>query len=178
MGKVNHLKIEEYFQFFTQNKLDSLCLVKQNYPNTVASTHPELLYVLPPAPHIMFSYQIAFWKKSVLKEMALPHENPWMSEWYGSQRAEIIKIKLACPITRELSPIHYDLAGCLHQGKWLENAVEFLNEINYSVDFKKRDLYDDVYNKRSFRFKIKKMIIIAGLKGSYFDLLKRKIWKS
>lgn len=174
MGDVNHLKIEEYYHFFVKENLDSLCLEYQGYPNIEPTNHPDLVYVYPPAPHIMFSYQIAFWKKQVLVEMALPHENPWMSEWYGSQRAEKMKIKLACPRQEVQWPILYDLCGCLHQGKWLQNAVDFLKSIDYQVDFSKRGLYEGIYKTLKFRLKLKYMIWSTGLKGSYYDLYKRK----
>lgn len=174
MGKVNHHKVEEYYQFFCKDNLDSLCLEYQGYPNVKSTSHAELLYVLPPAPHIMFSYQIAFWKKSILREMALPHENPWMSEWYGSQRAEKMKIKLACPKNEIQWPILYDLRGCLHQGKWLDNAITFLQTINYTIDFNKRGYYGGGYNTIKYRFKAKYLIWSTGIKGSYFDLYKRK----
>lgn len=173
MDKVNSEKIEEYFKFFIEDNLDSLCLEYQNYPNLEKTKHPELVYVLPPAPNIMFSYQIAFWKKSVLYEMVLPHEDPWLSEWFGSKRAEKMKIRLACPNKNVSWPIVYDLRGCLHQGKWLENAIEFLKSNNYSFDFKKRGLYTDGYKTLSFKIKIKWKIWKAGLKGSYYDLFKR-----
>ncbi|HAO05991.1 MAG TPA: hypothetical protein DCQ50_03170 [Chryseobacterium sp.] len=174
MGKVNHQQVEEYYQYFCEEKIDSLCLEYQGYPNVTDTTHPELVNVIPPAPNIMFSYQIAFWTKSMLREMALPHENPWMSEWYGSQRAEKMRIKLVCPKQEIQWPIPYDLRGCLHQGKWLDNTVEFLNSINYKVDFEKRGYYLDGYTTLQYRFKAKYMIWSTGIKGSYIDLWKRE----
>lgn len=175
MGKVNHQKVEEYYQYFYENNLDSLCLEYQGYPNVTATNHRDLVNVIPPAPNVMFSYQIAFWTKAMLQEMALPHENPWMSEWYGSQRAEIMRIKLVCPKNGIQYPIPYDLKGCLHQGKWLDNAVEFLNSIDYPINFDKRGLYVDGYNTIIFRVKLKLKIWSTGLKGSYLDLFIRKI---
>lgn len=174
MGKVNHQKVEEYYQYFCDNNLDSLCLEYQGYPNVTETNHSDLVNVIPPAPNVMFSYQIAFWTKVMLREMALPHENPWMSEWYGSQRAEIMRIKLACPKRGMQYPIPYDLKGCLHQGKWLDNAVEFLNLIDYPINFDKRGYYVDGYNSFTFRVKLKLKIWATGLKGSYLDLFLRK----
>jgi hypothetical protein len=173
MGKVNHQKIGEYFQYFCEEKLDSLCLVYQQYPNVMQAKHPELLHVEPPAPYIMFSFQIAFWKKELLREMALPHENPWMSEWYGSQRAEKMRINLACIKNEAINPICYDLKGCLHQGKWLDQAVKFLKSIGYEVDFDARGYYKGGYNSLNYKIKAKWMILSTGMKGSYFDLMKR-----
>ena len=173
MGKVNHQQVDEYFHYFCDNKLDSLCLEYQGYPNVTSTNHPDLVTVIPPAPHIMFSYQIAFWTKAMLREMALPHENPWMSEWYGSLRAEKMRIKLVCPKNGIKYPIPYDLAGCLHQGKWLNSAVEFLHSINYKINFNKRGFYVDGYSTLKYRFEAKYLIWSTGLKGSYWDLIRR-----
>lgn len=174
MGKVNDKKITEYYDYYVSKNLDSLCLVHQGYPNIEKSEHSELHMVYPPAPRIMFSYQIAFWKKAMLKEMALPHENPWTSEWYGTLRAEKMKIKLSSIANTELNPIPYDLAGCLHKGKWLDNAIEHLNKINYRIDFAKRGFFTEQPPTIKNRFKIKWMLVKDGLKGSYWDLWKRK----
>lgn len=175
MGKVNHQKIEDYFKFFINNSLDSLCLVHQRYPNVKNTKYPELLFVQPPAPNIMFSYQIAFWKKDILYQMALPHENPWMSEWFGSLRAEKMNIRLACLNKNSSKPISYDLRGCLHQGKWLDNAVDFLKEINYKkINYKNRGYYTNEYNTLKLRLKVKYMLWSTGLKGSFLDLRMRK----
>lgn len=173
MGKVNNDKIEEYFDFFIQKDLDSLCLVDQGFPNIKESGHPELKLVYPPAPRIMFSYQIAFWKKSMLYQMALPHENPWTSEWYGTLRAEKMSIKLASVYCKAYNPIPYDLAGCLHKGKWLNNAVDFLNSVNYPLNFSSRGYFQELPQTIKNRIKVRWMLIKDGIKGSYWDLLKR-----
>ncbi|WP_167607484.1 hypothetical protein [Maribellus sediminis] len=173
MDKVRPYKLEEYYNYFVSENLDTLCLVHQNYPNQIPSVHPELNNVIPPAPYVMFSYQVAFWKKIILREMALPHENPWMSEWYGSKRAEKMKIRLAC-LKQDLErPIQYDLKGCLHQGKWLDNAVDFIRAKELKVNFDKRGCYVDGYNSLIFRVKLKLTIWSTGLRGSYWDLWKR-----
>jgi len=174
MGKVNDRKIAEFYDYFRAKKLDSLCLVHQAYPNVEQSEHRELHRIHPPAPNIMFSYQIAFWKRAMLTEMALPHENPWTSEWFGTLRAEKMRIKLSSIANKEFNPIPYDLAGCLHKGKWLENATDHLNKINYSIDFNKRGFFTEQPPTIKNRIKIKWMLVKDGLKGSYLDLWKRK----
>jgi hypothetical protein len=173
MGRVNNIKIQEYFYFFIQNKLDSLCLVCQNFPNVNPTSNRELVLVFPPAPHIMFSYQIAFWNKALLYEMALPHENPWSSEWYGTLRAEKMKIKLASVSNEKFNPIPYNPAGCLHKGKWLADAKNHLNNLKYGVDFKLRGDYQEPKKTIINRIKVKWMLIKDGLMGSYFDLIFR-----
>lgn len=174
MGKVSSAKIDEYFNFFIKKDLDTLCLTKQGYPNIKQTDDLELVMVNAPAPFVMFSYQIAFWKKSMLYHMALPHENPWTSEWFGTKRAEKMKIKMAAISDEKYNPIPYNLAGCLHKGKWLDDAIEHLNIINYNVDFNIRGNFQEPERTLKNRIKIKWMFVKDGLKGSYYDLWFRK----
>lgn len=174
MGKVNDEKIVEFHDFFVRKDLDSLCLVKQGYPNTKQTDHKELCMVNPPAPYVMFSYQIAFWKKTLLYEMALPHEDPWTSEWYGTKRAEKMQIKLAAISEEKFNPIPYNMAGCLHRGQWLTDAIEHLNSINYSIDFDKRGYYQEIPSTIPEKIIFKLRYFKIGLMGSYSDLLRRK----
>lgn len=176
MGKVNDKAVEEYYEIFLKEDLDTLCLWNQPFKNTAQTSDPRLVRALPPADKILFGFQAAFWKKSVLKEMVLPHENPWMAEWFGSARAAKMKIRLYCLGKDTERPIPYDARGCLHQGKWLDNAVEFLEKYGYKIDFAKRGYYKDneVYKSFRFRIRLKYMIISTGLKGSYLDLFKRR----
>jgi len=174
MGKVNNKKILEYFDFFVEKELDSLCLLNQQFPYTKPTDHIELQMVNPPAPGIMFSYQIAFWRKSMLYQMALPHEDPWTSEWYGTLRAEKMKIRLAFISNEKYNPIPYDPAGCLHKGKWLTEAIEHLKSINCKVDFDKRGYYQEPPNTVNRRIRVKWRIVKSGLMGSYYDLFTRK----
>lgn len=173
MGPVNAEKLAKYYEFFLSKGLDSLCLIHQGYPNTITSSNSELIYVKPPAPHIMFSYQAAFWRVSMLWEMALPHEDPWMSEWFGSLRAEKMRIKLACLRSCVALPIIYDPKGCLHQGKWLEEAVQYLNGIGYYFQFERRGVYSGGYSTLRYRLRAKFAIIMTGVRGSFWDLLRR-----
>jgi hypothetical protein len=174
IGNTNDSKIIEYYNYFITEKLDSLCLRSQNFTNTVQSKNKELKMILPPASNVMFSYQIAFWKKKVLMEMALPHENPWTSEWFGSRRAEKMKIKLASIAANNYNPIPYNPAGCLHKGKWLHDAVDHLNTSNYTIDFERRGYFIEQPRSINYRIKTKWMIVKDGLKGSYWDLWRRK----
>lgn len=173
-ARVNNCKIDEYYNYFLDNNYDSLCLIYQEYPNKLLSDHHELCRVLSPAPHLMFSYQIAFWKKSALHQMMLPHENPWTSEWYGTLRAEKIGLRLASVSDKKYNTVLYDMAGCLHKGKWLDDAISHLDKIQYVVDYKKRGLYLDTSGTHKTRLKVKLMLIKDGIAGSYWDLLKRK----
>lgn len=173
MGRVNDAKMEEYFKFFQSKDADSLRLIEESFDHFEKTNNKDIIKCLPPAPHRFFSYQIAFWKKQALKKMALPHETPWSSEYYGDKRAHLIPLNLYSIKSNDLMPIVYDGRGCLHRGKWLDNAVNFLKEQNYSIDFSKRGLYDNDYQKSHWR--VSWMIKRDGLKGSYLDLLLRHL---
>jgi hypothetical protein len=174
MGKVNDEKVREYFEYFKQHNLDTLNFQYYNSINQFETEHPDLILVAPPALHF-FNYQIAFWKKSVLYEMVLPYENPWTSEWYGARRAEVMKIKQVLVKESVGSPINYHQSGCLAKSKWHPVAVEFLKRENIPVDLSIRGIAE-MNSKRTLIkiLKTKKMYIMAGLKGSYWDLYKRR----
>lgn len=171
MGKVNDEKIREYFNFFKINNLDTLNFKHYESLNQYETENPDLVMVTPPAPHVFFNYQIAFWKKSVLYEMVLPHENPWTSEWFGTQRAEKMNIKQVL-VKRDVgSPITYHESGCLARGQWHPAAVDFLNQQSIHIDFSVRGIANQGKPQSLLkRFKIKKMLVRDGIKGSYWDL--------
>lgn len=141
MGKVDNEKLESYYEYFLKEKLDTLCLVHQKYREYKLTENDDLLEVVPPSKD-MFSYQISYWKKETLYEMALPLEDPWLSEWYGTKRANIMRIKMAC-VKNGRNPISYLGSGALIKGKWEEESVEFLKAKNISVDFDKRGYHKD-----------------------------------
>ncbi len=172
MGKVNNLKMEEYYDYFTSSELDSLCLVHQDYREFKPTTSKDIQIVIPPS-RDMFSYQIAFWDKRILREMALPHENRWTSEWYGTKRANKMKISLGCLSETSSCPVLYDLAGCLNQGnKWSDTAIDYLQAIKYHVNFEKRGRFELIPHTIKRRLKVKWMLIKDGLKGSYMSVIK------
>ena len=173
MGQVNNDKIEEYFDMFIRENVDTLRLIDDSIINFENTDNPDIKRCLPPAPHRFFSYQMGFWKIKSLKLMVLPHETPWSSEYYGDKRAHLLPLKLLSIKDRTLMPIYYDARGCLHRGKWLDNAVDFLKKENYSIDFSKRGFYDNDYQKSHWA--VTWMIKRDGLKGSYWDLLLRKL---
>lgn len=175
MEKVNDKKITLYFEYFKENKLDTLNFQFFKSVNQKDSENSDLVNVSPPAPNVFFNYQIAFWKKKILNEMVLPNENPWTSEWYGTKRAEKMNLKMAIVKENVGSPINYDPSGCLAKGKWNPSAVKFLLKESIFVDFETRGYYIwDAPTTFKKRLKTKIMIVKAGLLGSYFDLLKRK----
>lgn len=173
MGKVDNQKMENYYTFFKTHDVDSLRLIEEKFTNFKDTENVAIKQCLPPAPHRLFSYQLAFWRKDIFKLMALPHETPWSSEYYGDKRAHLLHLKLYSIKDNGLMPIIYDARGCLHRGKWLDNAVEFLQKEHYNVDFSKRGYYDNDYQKSYWA--VSWMIKRDGLKGSYWDLLLRKL---
>ena len=175
MGRVNDNQVNDFYGHFCEDNLDTFMLIPHQPSKGVSSKRNDCLIIQPP----YFGYQVAFWKKKVLMDMILPHENPWMSEWYGCLRAEKMRIREESIKLEMLDvkwPIPYDARGCLHQGKWLENAVDFLKKENLKVEFSKRGLYDDEkgYKSLKSRIKTKWNLIKTGICGSYFDLKTRE----
>ncbi len=175
MGKVDNLRIIRYLEFFKKNDLDTLNFMYYDSVYQDNSYDEDVVFVNPPAPNVFFNYQVAFWKKSVLYQMVLPHENPWTSEWFGTRRAERIRIKKGLVLKSPGSPINYHPSGCLTKGKWHTSAVEFIQKSGMDVDFTIRGI-SKIKNTMTLteRISVKKMIIKDGIKGSYLDLFKRK----
>ena len=167
MSKVNDKNIRHYYNCFIELGFDSLLIIPSNFETQTPTSFEKIKKVGLPVPHL-FSYQIAFWKKGILYKMALPHENPWTSEWYGSTRANKMRIQLGCLSESVETPILYDPHGCLDKGKWLNNAIEYLQKIDYPVDFKKRGIHEELPQKFKERLKIKWMLVRDGLSGSYW----------
>jgi hypothetical protein len=173
MGKVNDKLIREYFEYFKNNNLDSLCLLKNPYTKCASIEYKDLSFVIPPSEN-MYSTQIAFWKKNILYEMALPHENPWLSEWYGTLRANYMKIKLAYT-TKEIV-IPYLPEGALHKGKWVDTIVQFLKDKNYDIDYSKRGFFIEEPLTIESRIKSRIRTCIPRILSN-LDLLKRRYLK-
>ena len=170
-GKTNNTKLEEYYSYFVEKNLDSLCLISKNYPNKACQDNPEISRYMPS--FHFFSYQIAFWKKDMLKEMALPHENPWTSEWYGNKRALKASVDIRM-LNNEANVIFvYNHTGCLHRGKWMPDAIEYLKGHNYKVDYSKRGIYKEE-RRNIMELIIQKLTFVwHGIKGSYWHKVKR-----
>lgn len=176
MGPVDEKRLAEHFEHFRSQGLDGLILACQFWVNEKESRHPDFVAFAPPAVHRLFSFQAGFWKKDVLLALTVDHENPWMGEWFGDLRAVKMGLIIESLRREAVKPIPYDGRGCLHQGYWLQNAREWLDEQGIAVDYSRRGLYEEheVYKTHRFRFKVKWMIWQTGLKGSYWDLLRRK----
>ncbi len=169
MERVDTSKLSDAFSFFINNDLDSLCLICQDYDTCIPYENNIFKKIIPPSKDL-FSFQIAFWKKSVLRTLVLNHETPWSAEWFGSKRASNKSIKLAC-LSKDIQPaIVYDAAGCLHKGKWLHNAIDYLKGLAIDFPFDKRGVYD-YDDEISFRnkFKLKMMLWRSGFRGSFWN---------
>lgn len=170
MEKVKNELMNDYFVFFKAQCLDSLCLIAKTYKNILPLKFKDVYKVIPPSQD-MFNYQIAFWNKTTLYQMVLPHETPWLSEWYGTLRANQMNLKLAFTATE--IPIQYLAEGALHKGKWVKPIVDFFTEISYSIDYTQRGLFDikpDTYVKRGRS----RLITFIPRVLSNLDLFKRK----
>ena len=166
MGKVDDTAMKKYFDDFLSSNWDALVIGE-----FVDSHFDETIHYVP---YNFFSYQIAFWRKKNLYQMALPYENPWSSEVYGTRRAQKMKLKINSLNKKNAnSPIPYDGRGCLHQGQWLDEAVEYLHRINYCVDFEKRGYYCEQSSLFREKLRIKWILIRDGLKGGDF---KKVVW--
>lgn len=138
MDDVQTKTLADYFTFFESNNLDSLCLYTTPYRETRPLGFRDLEIAVPPTKD-MFSFQVAFWKKSSLREMVLPHETPWLAEWYGTERANRMGLRLAFP--KDTLPVPYLPEGALHKGQWVEPMVDFLESRGIAADFSRRGFF-------------------------------------
>jgi hypothetical protein len=136
MGPVSEEKLARCFRVFKDEDWAALCLYRQGYPNVRETGTSGVLRVFPYTAHL-FSFQTAFWKKAVLREMVADHESPWTAEYYGTLRANVLKLP-AGVVTRDMMPIPYLPEGALREGKWVQPMIEFLNGIGAAVDYAKR----------------------------------------
>lgn len=168
MERVDAIGVENAFAIFKEKNMDSLCLIHQDYDclgDTIGNTY---IKVLPPS-RDLFSFQIAFWKKAKLKSLVLDHETPWAAEWFGTKRANKNLLNLYVLTKKQIPPILYDAAGCLHKGKWLESAVSYLRTISIDIPVAERGIYDSGTEKKiKTRILTKIMLVKSGLKGSYW----------
>lgn len=139
MDKVEKENINNLYEWFKDNKLDSLRLKHHPYTH-MQQIHNGVCAVRAPQ-FDMFSFQIAFWCKDVLRKMVLAHENPWAAEWYGTKRANLLNIRMHC-VDAAMEPITYLSEGALHKGKWVAPIVEFLKSQDIGVDYPRRGMFD------------------------------------
>jgi len=171
MGKVDNDRVKNYFNIFKTSHWDALYLMpgvnnKSSNFNDIMLCDPSILDN--PSDFCLFSFQTSFWHKNVLYQIVLPYENPWCSEYYGSKRAKKMNLNIACLKENLKLPIPYDPKGCFDKGRWIANAVEYLQQINYFMDFGKRGYYREQPCSFRERLEVKWMYLKAGLRGSYW----------
>jgi len=94
MKDVQEAYLRNAYQIFIQEQLDSLCLVEMT---TIKDVTPlrDNVFLVSGAGRDRFSFQTAIWKKSSIKKYILEHENPWLSECFGSLRYEYTSDRIA-----------------------------------------------------------------------------------
>lgn len=138
-------KIEALYKIFCDNELDTLRLKHHPFKSMQLLTNG--LYKVCAPQKDMFSFQNAFWRKDVLSEMVLSHENPWAAEWHGTKRANMMNIQMQC-VASDQEPIKYLSEGALHKGKWVAPIISFLEQQGIMVDYSKRGLFDPEKEKK------------------------------
>lgn len=172
MGKIDNSTITNYFKAFQNLNLSTLCLMQGDYRSQTPLSELDLDLLDVPTQHL-FSFQIAFWKKAALQQMVLPHESPWLAEWYGTARANLMNLRVAVP--RNNTPIPYLPEGALHKGKWVEPMVQFLNSSGYQIDYSKRGYFSEKPATLPQRIEGRISTFSPRLL-SQVDLLKRRIF--
>lgn len=169
MDTVRTQPLADYYDYFRSNDLDSLCLYRTPYRETRALGFRDLEVAVPPSKD-MFSFQVAFWKKSSLREMVLPHETPWLAEWYGTKRANLMGLRLAFP--KEMLPVPYLPEGALHKGQWVKPMVEFLESRGIATDFSRRGFFQHRDPTLRERLKTRLKTLYPRVRSN-LDLLRR-----
>jgi hypothetical protein len=140
MKNVNETYLRDAYDTFVQERLDALCLVEMATIKETTSLRENVCLISGRGPD-RFSFQTAIWKKNSIKKYVLGHENPWLSECFGSQRYQYTKDRLA--FVREYAePFKYLHTGALHEGKWIKEAIPQLEELGIGLDWKKRGFYE------------------------------------
>lgn len=87
-----------------------------------------------------------------------------------------MKIKLGRLSHGGINPMPYDIVGCLHKSKWLDDTFLYFKSIHYSMNFNKRGYYQETPHTIKGRIKMKWMLIKVRLKGHYLNLSKRRVY--
>lgn len=143
-GPVDVVVLSRLYNTFCQNEnLDSITLTHQGLSKRVPVPEcPECMEICPPGSEDYFSFQTGFWRKEPLKRHVADWENPWMAEFYGCRRANIMKSKVWILKPEQPLPIPYDGCGVLHGGgRWLPSALQKIDLRGIPIDFTKRGTY-------------------------------------
>lgn len=94
MGAVDVEALNEYYSYFLEADLDSLCF-RNCYETTFPVNVRQARAVVPPSVN-MLSSQLAFWKKESFISFLNCDDGPWEMEWFGAMRANLSHLKLVC----------------------------------------------------------------------------------
>ena len=149
--RVDTKTLQEIYDKFNSDQIDAFVLMSWPYGFKAIPSHPKYSYLVPEdCWRIMFSFQIAFWKKSSLSRLIATWEDPWLAEWFGSKRAAMYDMKFYVLSSCDDMPIKYDAAGVLHGGgKWLDSAIKKINLKGVPLDLRKsrRDYFSEPTNQ-------------------------------
>jgi len=140
MTDVSETYLRDAYKTFIQERLDSLCLVEMTTIKETVPLRDNVSLVSGPG-RDRFSFQVALWKKGSIKKYVLGHENPWLSECFGSLRYEYTKDRIGF-VSKSTEPFKYLHTGALHEGKWIKETIPELEELGISLDWKKRGFYE------------------------------------
>jgi hypothetical protein len=140
MEDINETYLREAYEVFVQEQLDSLYLVAMTTIKETTALRHNICLVSSPGED-RFSFQSAFWKKESIKKYVLEHENPWLSECFGSRRYEYTNDRLAF-VSKSMEPLKYLHTGALHEAKWLKETVPNLEELGVSLNWQSRGFYE------------------------------------
>jgi len=140
MRDVNETYLRDVYDVFIQERLDALCLVEMTTIRETVPLRDNVSLVSGPGQD-RFSFQTAIWKKNSIKKYVLGHENPWLSECFGSLRYRYTKDRIAF-VSKNAEPFNYLHTGALHEAKWVKETVPELEALGISLDWKRRGFYE------------------------------------
>lgn len=131
--------LQEIYDIFLQDSADTFTLTTQ--PNckikSLKGSNRYCEIINRPSWKYMFSLQTAFWRKSSLKKLVAPWEDPWQVENFGSRRAGLSTMHFYLFFKDKDIPIKYDFSGVLHGGaRWYPPALDKLDISSIPLDLK------------------------------------------
>ena len=168
-GRVDVQRLQRIYDIFLHDDVDTFALALQPLGEILPLKENEQYAMLinRRSWRIMFSFQIAFWKKDSLKKLIAPWEDPWRAEHLGSRRAGLSNMRFYLLRMYNDKPIKYDESGVLHGGgKWLMSALSRidLTDIPLNLKTSPRLVYRESANS-----------VIGFIKGE-IKVLPMKMW--
>lgn len=145
-------RIDYLVDFMDREQVDCLRLFPTPPPRGPISGRDDLGELEVGAPHRV-SLQAAIWRRSSLRSLVSENESPWEFESEGSKRADQSSLLLLSVMDHEHAPVSYFCTGVV-KGKWVREAVEFLNHEGLSVDISARGVeprLDELVRKLRYR---------------------------